>query len=294
MRNIILKNILYLTLLIITCNTCYANDITNNNLLNKNTFINITTPIIFCVCYILIMFEEKIKIKKSTISIIFASIMWIMIACIFNEHTDNKIVNNKIQEILTKYCELFLFLFTVIIYVNLITQLGIIEIFKNKFLPEKISYKKLYWFSGFLAFFISPIADNLTTALLVCSITTSIVKDNKNFINISSINIIIASNAGGVFSPFGDITTLMIWQNNLVHIKSFINLFIPAFVNFIIPSLILSYKINNEKIDIYKTEKKFKSTELTIILLFLTTITSTIIIQIFLKITPIIGMIFGF
>lgn len=285
-----IKYLIHLIFLIITCNICYANSI-----LNSNEIINKIILLIFCLCYTLIIIEDKVKIKKSTISIFFASIIWIFIALTFQEKGENELINYKIKDILNKYCELFLFLFTIITYVKIIKKIGIIDLIKKKLISNNTSYKKLFWITGLLAFFISPIADNLTTAIIVCSIIISIDKHNKNFINLTSINIVIAANAGGVFSPFGDITTLMIWQNNLIKFTSFFNIFIPSLINFLIPSLIISLKIENKNVDINTKETHFKNnTKIIVILLFFITIISTILIQIYVKMPSVIGIMFGF
>jgi Na+/H+ antiporter NhaD/arsenite permease-like protein len=90
------------------------------------------------------------------------------------------------------------------------------------YLIEKgLTYRQLFWITGTLAFFISPIADNLTTALLMGAVVSSLGKNNKKFVTLSCINIVIAANAGGSFSPFGDITTLMVWQKGCVEFFTF-------------------------------------------------------------------------
>lgn len=290
------KNILSAILILVSIifNICHANTQTNlNHFIYKETTIIIVT-LIFILCYTLIILEEKIKIKKSTISILFASIIWIILTIKTSNET-KIIINYKIQEILYKYCELFLFLFITITYINIIKKLEIIENIKNIIIKTHISHKKLYWISGFLAFFISPIADNLTTALIVCSIIISIEKHDKNFINLTSINIVIAANAGGVFSPFGDITTLLIWQNNLVHTKSFFLMFVPALINFIIPALIISKKIEEKKIIHKKNTNKYNTKiKILIIISFILTIMITIFLQTYLNLPSIIGMLLGF
>lgn len=292
MKNSIIKNITYLTLLIITFKTCYANTLLNHT---TSKITNLIIISIFVLCYTLIILEEQINIKKSTISILSASIIWIILSLSIQNENNTEIINYKIQETLQKYCELFLFLFITITYINLIKNIGIIDNIKNIFISKNTSYKKIYWTTGFLAFFISPIADNLTTALLACSIIKSMEIEDKNFINLTSINIVIASNAGGVFSPFGDITTLMIWQNNLINTKSFLYMFIPSLINFIIPAIIISTKIEKKTITINKKiTKDNKSLKIAITMLFISTILITILIQTHLKMPSIIGMLLGF
>ena len=108
-------------------------------------------------------------------------------------------------------------------------------------------FRALFWMTGTLAFFISPVADNLTTALLMCAVVMAVGGDNKRFISLACINIVVAANAGGAFSPFGDITTLMVWQKGLVHFTDFFVLFIPSLVNFLVPAFIMQFAIPNER-----------------------------------------------
>lgn len=287
---------IYIFLLPILFENCFADTILNNKNILNNNILNLLITLIFIIAYALILLEEQIKIKKSTLSIFFASIIWIIISAIYIKH--NTYVNEKLNTVLAKYCELFLFLFVTFTYINVIKSLGILKLIEKKLNLHKITYKKLYWISGFLAFVISPIADNLTTALLISSIIKLYSTNNKTFITLSTINIIIASNAGGVFSPFGDITTLMIWQNNLVEFSSFIKIFLPAFVSFIIPSVIMSLYIRNDNIEyvdnIIVVNLSYKKSLIITLFLFILTIMLTIVIQHFLKISSSIGMLLGF
>ncbi|MGO3445570.1 MAG: sodium:proton antiporter NhaD, partial [Pseudoalteromonas distincta] len=75
----------------------------------------------------------------------------------------------------------------------------------------------------------------------MCAVVMKVAEGDKPFINISCINIVIAANAGGAFSPFGDITTLMVWQAGLVHFNEFLVLFLPALVNYLVPAAIMSF-----------------------------------------------------
>lgn len=290
-----MQKIIIAFIIIIIFNNCYANTNYNNINIENNTILLISIPLIFIICYVLIALEEKIKIKKSTISIFFATIMWIIITYLTQKSENSSAINFKIYEVLHKYCELLIFLLITITYINVIKKTGIINTIRNKIAQNNISYKKIYWITGFLAFFISPIADNLTTALFASSILLSMENKDTKFLNLATINIVIASNAGGVFSPFGDITTLMIWQNNLVSTKSFIYTFLPSFINFIIPATIINKHIENKILIIENKKINIENKNYIIIpLLFIATIIMTTTIQIYLKIPAIIGMLLGF
>ena len=106
-----------------------------------------------------------------------------------------------------------------------------------------LDYRRLFWLTGFLAFFLSPVLDNLTTALVMCAVVMAVGKDNAKFVGIGCINIVVAANAGGAFSPFGDITTLMVWQKGLVGFTTFFLLFIPSVVNYLIPAIFMHFAI---------------------------------------------------
>ena len=280
----------YIIILIISSTTCYA----NNNFINNHNILNVSIIIIFLFCYILVILEEFTRIKKSKLTILTAGIMWGMISIAANETYEIIIINKSIKHTLLEYCELFLFLFVAMIYINSLKEFKILEKLKYIILSKKLSYKQIYWLSGFLSFIISPIADNLTTALLMCSIIMSIEKENKIFINLTCINIVVASNAGGAFSPFGDITTLMIWQNNILNFKSFFNIFFPSLISFLVPSLIINFKISNKKPKIdYDKNHTLKKGAFILLFMFLVTICITIAAQIFLNIPSVIGMMTG-
>ena len=108
------------------------------------------------------------------------------------------------------------------------------------------NYRKIFIITGILSFFISPIADNFTTALLMCAVVMAVAKGNKPFICLACINIVVAANAGGAFSPFGDITTLMVWQKELFHLLGFFSIFVPSVVNYIVPAVIMYFAIPKE------------------------------------------------
>ena len=200
--------------------------------------------VIFIITYIFIIFEEFIKLKKTKVTILASTLIWMVI---FFKSNDKLFFSEVIKFFILEYAELFLFLFVAMIYINTIKFFGILDNIRIYIILKKFSYKNIFWITGFLSFFLSPIADNLTTALLMCSVVLAIEKTNKQFITLTCINIVVAVNAGGVFSPFGDITTLMIWQHGILDFISFLKIFFPSLVGFFITSFIISLKISNEK-----------------------------------------------
>ena len=132
-------------------------------------------------------------------------------------------------------------------YIEAMRERHVFEKLKVWLISRGFSFRQLFWLTGFLAFFISPIADNLTTALIMGAVVMAVGGSNTRFISIGFVNIVVAANAGGAFSPFGDITTLMVWQKGIVSFEQFFSLFVPSLVNFVIPAGIMHFAIRNEK-----------------------------------------------
>jgi len=154
--------------------------------------------------------------------------------------------------------------------------------------------RTIYWISGVLAFFISSVADNLTTALLMVAITLAVGAGHAKFIVVSCINIVVAANAGGAFSPFGDITTLMVWQKGMVKFHEFFALFAPAFVNWLVPAVIMAFAIPAKaQPNANKHHIAVKQGGFVIISLFLLTLAMTVSLHQFLHLPPVLGMMTG-
>jgi Na+/H+ antiporter NhaD/arsenite permease-like protein len=166
-----------------------------------------------------------------------------MIAYVYAGTGDHHSVEIAVRHNLLEFSELFLFLLAAMTYVNAMDERQVFQSLRSYLVNKGCSYRILFWLTGFLAFFLSPIIDNLTTALVMCAVLLAVGKDNAKFVSIGCINIVVAANAGGAFSPFGDITTLMVWQKGLVEFNTFFLLFVPSLVNFLIPATIMHFAI---------------------------------------------------
>ena len=144
-----------------------------------------------------------------------------------------------------------------------------------------------------ITFFLSPIADNLTTALVMCSVLMACGKGNSKFISLGCINIVVSANAGGAYSPFGDITTLMVWQAGIVEFFTFFNIFIPSVINYIIPASIMYFFIPKESPQVSSDKVFMKRGGRMIIFLGLFTIFSAVNFHNILHLPPMLGMMFG-
>jgi NhaD family Na+/H+ antiporter len=194
---------------------------------------------------------------------------------------------------LLEFAELMLFLLVAMTYINAMEERRLFEWLREKLIASGLGLRSLFWLTGILAFFISPIADNLTTALLMCAVVMAVGGNNPRFIGPACINIVVASNAGGAFSPFGDITTLMVWQKGVLNFSEFFTLFIPAAVNFLIPATIMSFVLPSERPEASGQSVELKRGTWRIVWLFLATIATAVCFHNFLHLPPVIGMMLG-
>ncbi|OBX37952.1 Na(+)/H(+) antiporter NhaD [Halomonas elongata] len=197
------------------------------------------------------------------------------------------------RETLLEFSELMLFLLVAMTYINAMEERNVFDALRSWMVRKGFSYRMLFWLTGILAFIISPIADNLTTALLMCAVVTKVAEGDKRFINLACVNIVVAANAGGAFSPFGDITTLMVWQAGIVHFHEFFALLVPSLVNFLIPAVVMSAFIKNRKPASLEDDIWLKRGARRIIVLFFLTVATAVVCHTLLHLPPVLGMMTG-
>lgn len=258
-----------------------------------NSAIGFGAIAIFVIAYLLVMAEEFTHLRKSKPVIIAAGIIWGMIGWYYTQHGMSELAEHAVRENFLEYTELMLFLLVAMTYVNAMEERQIFNALRSWLINKGFGFLSLFWLTGILAFFISPIADNLTTALLMCAVVLAVGADNTKFITLACINIVVAANAGGAFSPFGDITTLMVWQKDIIGFWTFFALFIPAVVNFVIPAAIMSFAVPSEKPQSANETVIMRRGAKRIIILFLLTITTAVTFHTFLGLPPVIGMLTG-
>ncbi|MEC7778927.1 MAG: sodium:proton antiporter NhaD [Candidatus Neomarinimicrobiota bacterium] len=255
--------------------------------------ISIISLLIFVIAYGFVVTEEITHLRKSKPVLFAAGMIWAMIAWIGAKYDFSHSVEDAIMHAFSEFSQLMLFLLVAMTFINSMTERNVFEKLRSKLLAQDYSYKKLFWITGFIAFFLSPIADNLTTALTMCAVVMAVGVGNKKFVSISCVNIVVAANAGGAFSPFGDITTLMVWQAGMVEFTEFFSLFLPSLVNYIVPAFIMSLFIDGSSENVKNTPVQLKRGAKTIIILFLTTIFLAVSFEQFLHIPPVFGMMTG-
>ena len=247
----------------------------------------------FAFAYLLVMGEEKLHLRKSKPVLVAAGIIWVIIGIVYANHGMPGPSEEAFRHTLLEFAELMLFLLVAMTYINALDERRLFDALRAWMLQRGFRYKTLFWLTGILAFVISPIADNLTTALLMCAVVTKVAEGDSRFINLCCINIVVAANAGGAFSPFGDITTLMVWQAGMIKFYEFFELLIPAIVNFAVPAVIMSMLVEDRAPSVVYEKVEMKRGARRILVLFLLTVASAVACHSFLHLPPVLGMMTG-
>ena len=255
----------------------------------------VTCLLIFVLAYTLVILEEKLHLRKSKPMLLAAALVWVVIAVAYNQQGVPDLVQVGIRHDFLEYAELFFFLLVAMTYINSMLERGVFDELRHILVSRGLSYRSLFWLTGILSFFISSVADNLTTALIMCAVVLAVGRDQPRFVAISCTSLVVAANAGGAFSPFGDITTLMVWQKGKVQFWEFFDLFIPAVVNFVVPALIMQFALPAGKTASSQEGSggRLKYGGISIVVLFVLTLVSAVSFQNFLHIPPAFGMMAG-
>lgn len=249
---------------------------------------------IFLLAYVLVIAEEKIHLRKSKPVLLAAGLIWILIGFVYSSHNLPHNAEQALRHNFLEYSELFFFLLVAMTYISTLLERGVFDALRDWLVSKDFNYRGLFWITGVLAFLISPIADNLTTALIMCAVVMAVGQEEPKFITLACINIVVGANAGGAFSPFGDITTLMVWQKGILSFWQFFDLFIPSVVNFIVPATIMSFALPTGKPAASSNkESPLKHGGITVLGLFLLTIVTAVCVHNFLHLPPVLGMMTG-
>ncbi|MCG7587837.1 sodium:proton antiporter NhaD [Photobacterium sp. OFAV2-7] len=257
------------------------------------SFVGYVALFIFALAYCLVMAEEYLQLRKSKPVLLAAGIIWLMIGFVFQELGQIDVAKNALEHNLLEYAELLLFLLVAMTYISAMEERRLFDALQAWMVSKGFNFRSLFWLTGILSFFISPIADNLTTALLMCAVVMKVGGDNTRFINLACINIVVAANAGGAFSPFGDITTLMVWQAGLVSFIEFTDLFIPSLINYVVPAVIMSLFVPKTQPNTIGEYVELKRGARRIVALFILTISTAVAFHGMVHFPPVIGMMMG-
>ena len=195
---------------------------------------------LFVVGYYFIAAEEKYHIDKAKPALFTGTLMFVLIGIYYVINgADLTPFEHEVDHMILEISEIFFFLFVAMTYIEALVERGVFSALRAKLIAKGYSYRELFWITGALAFFISPVADNLTTALILSTVLLTIDNKTKEFLVPSAINVVVAANAGGAWSPFGDITTLMVWAAEKGAFVDFLYLFPAAFTGWLVTAALL-------------------------------------------------------
>ena len=248
---------------------------------------------IFVFAYALVIAEEFSHLRKSKPVMVAAGAIWLLVAAAYAPLGHGEQISTLLKHNLLEYAELLLFLLSAMTFINTMEERNIFRALRGWLVASGFSLRTIFWITGLLAFFISPFADNLTTALVMAAVVLAVGGENRKFVAVACINIVVAANAGGAFSPFGDITTLMVWQRGIVRFEQFFAIFIPSVVNWFIPALLMSLTVPQRKPEAIKQRPRVKFGGSMVVALFLATIALTVASHQFFHLPPFLGMMTG-
>ncbi len=278
-----------------------------------NTWVGYSAVLLFILAYILVIFEEKIHLKKSKPVVLVGCFMWALIGIYEIKHEAHhaSIYSFKegstvhfevrheggaldyVEHLISEIGALFFFLLVAMTYINTLSFLNVFQALRSWLISKGLGFRALFWSTGIITFFLSPMADNLTSALLMSTVALAVSDGNRKFIVPAFVNIIVAANAGGAWSPFGDITTLMVWTSGKVETLKFCYLMIPSIVNWFIPALIMSLFLPKGKPVGGKEMTSMKPGAKRCMLAFALTIATAVSFHQFLDLPPALGMMTG-
>ena len=147
-------------------------------------WVGIVSLILFVIGYYFIAAEEKYHIDKAKPALFTGTFLFMLISIYYaiNLPEQMEAVHHEVAHLILEIAEIFFFLFVAMTYIESLIDMGVFDRLKYNLVSKGYSYKKLYYMTGFLAFFISPVADNLTTALILSTVLITIDKDKTSFV----------------------------------------------------------------------------------------------------------------
>lgn len=250
---------------------------------------------VFLIAYVFVVLEEHLHLRKSKPVMLGAGIIWALIAwhAVATPTLGVDFAANAFRGVFLEFAELFFFLIVAMSYVAAITERNVFEALRAMLVCRGFSYRQLFWLTGTLAFFLSPFLDNLTTALVMAGVVLSVGAGNARFVAIACINLVVAANAGGAWSAFGDITTLMVWQAGKVEFFEFFAILLPSLANWLVPAAVMHFALSKDVPPPGRDDADVKYGGWLICGLFALTIVITTAGKQWLHMPPVFGMLAG-
>ncbi len=246
--------------------------------------------LIFVIAYLAVIFEERIHIAKSKPVMLGAALIWALIAW----QTDGSAATRAaFDEMFLEYAEIFFFLVVAMAFVTAMAERGVFEALRAQLTRSGYAYRTLFWITGVVAFFLSAVLDNLTTTLVMSAVILALGTGNARFCTLALINLVVAANAGGAWSAFGDITTLMVWQAHKVEFTEFFAILLPSLVNWLVPAACMFLAVPRGRPQPLESTARIRRGGLAICVTFALTIAITVAGKQWLGLPAAFGMLSG-
>lgn len=288
------RHFFVLTLFVLSPSLSFAQDtIVLTPLDLKHHFVGYLAVALTVIAYIIAMTEDAHGMKKSKPILLGSALVWFAICIYYALHGQAKIASLAFESNLLAYIELLLFILVSMTYLNTLSERGIFDGLRIYLLNKQFSYRQLFWITGGLAFLLSTIINGLTVGLLMGAIALAVGQQQPKFVALACVNIVVGANAGGTMSPLGGISTLFVWQKNILHFTQFFALTIPCLVNFLVPASIMHFSVPKETPAVSQQVIALKRGSKRIIGLFILTLVITVSSNVLLELPPAAGMMAG-
>ncbi len=248
--------------------------------------------ILFIIGYLAIALEHYIGINKAAVALLMGVLCWVVL--VFSNH--RIVIQDALSHHVAQSSEILFFLLGAMTIVELVDAHNGFDIITDKI--KITSTVKLLWLIAALAFFLSAVLDNLTTTIVMISVVRKLVAQTKLRLYFAGI-IVIAANAGGAWSPIGDVTTTMLWiGGQITELKIIKSVFIPSLVSVIVPLLFSSF-ILKEKVEVplrQSSEGEFilpRAQQILVLTVGICTLLFVPVFKIVTQLPPFLGILFG-
>jgi Na+/H+ antiporter NhaD/arsenite permease-like protein len=256
------------------------------------TRLGILALLLFVIAYCFVIAEEFTHLRKSKPVVFVAGVLWLLVAIAWHD-AGQAGVDELLRHNLHEYGGLLLFLLAAMTFVNTLDERQVFSALRSQLVRRGLSLRAIFWITGAITFLLSPLLDNLTTSLVMGAVVLATSRGRPEFIAPACVNIVVAANAGGAFSPFGDVTTLMVWQAGHLGFFEFLALFVPSLVNWLVPAACMSFFLPDARPSASDEVSMIKPGGVVVMALFAATIAGTVAMHQFVHLPPFLGMMTG-
>ncbi|MBL8428987.1 MAG: sodium:proton antiporter NhaD [Dechloromonas sp.] len=250
--------------------------------------------VVFIVAYAAIALEHPIKINKSASALIGAGLLWTIYAL---GAGDAPKISHELGESVMATAQIVFFLMGAMTIVEVVDAHNGFEVITKRIRTTKLS--TLMWLVGFVTFFLSALLDNLTTTIVMISLVRKLLSKHEDRLFFAGI-IVIAANAGGAWSPIGDVTTTMLWIGGQITTLNIMKMvFLPAVVSLLVPLAVTAYILRGRPVmgpEQIEMDHGLKTTEFERNLMFFLGLGILVAVPAFKTVThlpPFLGILFG-